>query len=588
MEQKIADFNQLAALYAKNYGPYEWKRDVMGFDALALKPWLDRISATKTDVDFWDLCVQYVASLQDSHDEYTLPSTYDAWLHFNADIYDGKVLIDGIDRAYLSRIDYPFTTGDELISVDGRPVAELIKEFRPYSVNGMGNPLSRDRLAVGTITERYQGWYPRAGSTPAKSTIVVKRADGTVESYTIAWDSVGTPLTTAGIVPTPHAANPRADGELASLTRHKPRKSGSADRPYVPHSGESDAPQTRTEAWGLAQADAPTATTPEPMPDYMQPLAALGQMDALKGEGQAGGLSPFGRLTPVFNPPAGFRLRLGSRTTDLFLSGTFTVGTDTVGFIRIPTFSPSSTTVALQQFAAEMAFFQQNTSALLIDVMANGGGSICYAQAIAGLLQTKDFYSSNLYLRATAGWLSSFANSLQSAKNQAAPGWVIALYGAYVNDIQNSLKQNRAMTGALPICGFSATASPTPGGYTKPIVVVTDNFTLSAAEMFSASLQDSGRATFIGMRTDGGGGNVISIANATVYAEGSTRMTQSYVVRAKTVQNPGFPAANVIENTGVYPDIVLDYMTADNLATGGTDFIAKVSKAIADVLAAGN
>ncbi len=579
-EQKVADFNQLAALYAKNYGPYEWKRDVMGFDALALKPWLDKISATKTDVDFWDLCVKYVASLQDSHDEYTIPSTYDAWLHFDADLYDGKVLIDGIDRAYLSRVDYPFTTGDELISLDGRPVAELIKEFGPYSVNGSGNPLSRDRLAVGTITERYQPWNPRAASIPEKSTIVVKRADGTIESYTIAWDVVGTPVTTAGIVPSPRSANRLG----ANLDRDRPRKSATAERPYVAHGGESDATQTRTEAWGLAQADALTADAPEAVPDYMEPLAALGRMDALKGEGRAGGLSPFGRLTPVFNPPASFRLRLGSRSTDLFLSGTFTVGANTIGFIRIPTFSPSSTTLALQQFATEMAFFQQNTSALLIDVMANGGGSICYSQSIASLIQTNDFYASNLYLRATAGWLSSFASALRNAKSQGAPGWVIALYGAYVNDLQNALKGNRALTGALPICGTSATASPTAGGYTKPVFVVTDNYTLSAAELFSAFLQDSGRATFIGMRTDGGGGNVVSIGNATVYSEGATRMTQSYVVRGRTVQTPGFPAANTLENTGVYPDILLDYMTADNLATGGTDFFAKVSKAIGDAL----
>ena len=42
-KQRIADLEQLAALYAKNYAPYEWKRDVIGFDLLRLTPWLQRI-----------------------------------------------------------------------------------------------------------------------------------------------------------------------------------------------------------------------------------------------------------------------------------------------------------------------------------------------------------------------------------------------------------------------------------------------------------------------------------------------------------------------------------------------------------------
>ena len=29
-DQKIADFENVAAIYNKNYGPYEWKRDAVG------------------------------------------------------------------------------------------------------------------------------------------------------------------------------------------------------------------------------------------------------------------------------------------------------------------------------------------------------------------------------------------------------------------------------------------------------------------------------------------------------------------------------------------------------------------------------
>ena len=69
VDQRIADFQQLVGLYVKNYGPYEWKRDIIGFDLLNVKPWLDQVKQSKTDIEFYDVCVRYVAALQDSHDE---------------------------------------------------------------------------------------------------------------------------------------------------------------------------------------------------------------------------------------------------------------------------------------------------------------------------------------------------------------------------------------------------------------------------------------------------------------------------------------------------------------------------------------
>jgi len=43
--------------------------------------------------------------------------------------------------------------------------------------------------------------------------------------------------------------------------------------------------------------------------------------------------------------------------------------------------------------------------------------------------------------------------------------------------------------------------------------------------------------------------------------------------RKQPVQIPGFPAADHLEITGVYPDVVVDYLTRNNLMTNGKDFI---------------
>ena len=202
-DQKVSDFMQLVGLYAKNYGPYQEKRDVFNFDLYKIQPWVTQVEQSQTDIDFYDICTKYVASLQDSHDEFTIWSDFDAWLHFDGDIYDGKFLIDFIDYGYLPPDTYRFTIGDQLVSVDGVAVADLLTQFVPYAVNGSSNPVSRARLGAAMITERFQGWYPRANTIGANATIVVKQQDGKTATYTIPWDVSGTSVTAEGPVQSP-------------------------------------------------------------------------------------------------------------------------------------------------------------------------------------------------------------------------------------------------------------------------------------------------------------------------------------------------------------------------------------------------
>jgi hypothetical protein len=586
VDQKVSDFMELAGLYAKNYGPYELKLTLYGFDLFNVSPWLDQVKASKTDIDFYDICVKYVASLRDSHDEFTIRSTFDAWLHFDGDIYEGKFLIDFIDRVYLTRPKYPFAIGDELVSVDGVTVADLLKKFDPYSVNGASNPVSRARLAAGTITERYQGWNPRATEIGKDATIVVRRqGTGAVETYTITWDVFGDPLTTAGRVPSPHSNTP---ADQTAIRKRLPRPGeGIVRRRGIESDGDGSGP------WGVYFTGIGPELTPDPpTPDYMKALEPLHNMSAAAGPktfGSLSGLSPFGSQVPVFSPPSGFKLRLGALSTDQFLSGTFPVGTKTVGYIRIWTMSPTNTTAAVNQFANEIVFFQQNTDGLVIDLMGNGGGSICYTESLESMLMPGTPRRTTEEIRATLQWQTSFASSVANAKAANAPQYVIDLYQFYLNVINSALKDNRATTGALPLCSYSLELQPTRDTkgniivYTKPILVVVDNFTLSAGELLTMFLQDNKRATIFGTQTDGGGGNVVSY-NAGSYSEGFTRMTQGVARRLSSFAAPGFPSIPYYDGVGITPDIVQDYMTASNLQTGGADFVKAITAAVAKLI----
>src|SRR5437868_13652464 len=79
-DQRLADFRHLVDLYARRYAAIEWKQTAMKFDPLNYAQWIPRINAVKDDLDFYDLMLEYVTSLQDAHDQYWVPSDFAASL----------------------------------------------------------------------------------------------------------------------------------------------------------------------------------------------------------------------------------------------------------------------------------------------------------------------------------------------------------------------------------------------------------------------------------------------------------------------------------------------------------------------------
>jgi len=114
-----------------------------------------------------------------------------------------------------------------------------------------------------------------------------------------------------------------------------------------------------------------------------------------------------------------------------------------------------------------------------------------------------------------------------------------------------------------------------------------DEFSASAADMLPAIIQDNHRGPIFGMRTMGAGGSVVGF-NATAYTESFFRVTVSLMNRGHVIQSPEFPPAPYIENIGVRPDIVQDYMTRTNLLTAGSSFVQAFTAAIVSLVQGGS
>ena len=158
---------------------------VFGYDALNLAPWLDRVRTARDDLEFFEICSEYVASLDDLHSSFRTPSSFIAFLGFTADLYDGKALIDSISRPLLPVAFFPVNIGDELVSVDGKTVEELIAQFS--KLRRRGTPVHTRRAAVDLIAFRPQSVVPRAVELGSMARVQVRPFGGEPQEFTIPW-----------------------------------------------------------------------------------------------------------------------------------------------------------------------------------------------------------------------------------------------------------------------------------------------------------------------------------------------------------------------------------------------------------------
>lgn len=557
-EQRVADFQEIAAVVSKHYAFVEWKREAVRFNALDLAPWLERIRKAKDDLDFWEICAQYVASFQDSHSAFLLPSDYFATLGFSTDLYEGKVLIDQIDPDTFPEKDPPIRVGDEIISIDGKAVQDLINGIAAQL--GDGNPRGRQRIAAALLTNHQQSYVPRAHEIGEKASLLIHRDDGSTATVELPWAVFGSPYKQAGPVPNPLNSSAALESS-ASLPAASPSEVGAAAA-----NGSRVRPR-----W----------------PSYMNTARQRQQFRRAMGTGGRKFLAGYAELHPVFNLPDSFVQRLGRGRFDDFFTGTFDAGDLKIGYLRVPSFEFFSTT-AVQK---EITYFEANTAGLVVDVMRNPGGYGCAAEDLAQLLHPQGFHSLAIALRVSWYDILNLRQNLQDAEDFGGTEAEIAELRTILTSFEEAFAKSRGLTNPLPLCSASQDIPPftnsngTLVAYSKPILVLTDDFTASAGDLFAAMLQDSGRAKLYGTRTAGAGGAVTSF-NAGQYGETGISLAIGILVRKDQLVTMEYPASNYIENIGVRPDVTDDYQTVDNLVNLGKKFVEGFTAKLVEMIKA--
>jgi hypothetical protein len=547
-EQRVADFQTIQSVLNRNYVAYEWKRDLFGFDLLRSAPWIDRIRAARDEFEYYSVLAEYVSSLRDTSSFLIFETDFSAELGFGVDLYDNKPLIDFIDRSYLPARTYPFTIGDELISIDGRSVESLLADMARFGVES--NDRGMRRFTADLLTFRFQGYDPNVGQLGESAVVVIQRAGGAAETYTIRWRKSGTPMK-LGPVPNFRSAPPAA--RLTDFASEDLPLAGNL--PIAMRQIQEMAPERFIRRKGIRAVQAEASDSGQEIVGYAA-------------------------LAPVYALPAGFQQRLGRSRTDSYFSGTFTAEGKRFGYLRISNFG-AQTPNYYSQLEAELAFFEANTDALIIDQMRDAGGSFCVAERVGARILGRPFRQPGFEVRPTRDLIQAYSDTVDLLRLLGAEQWVVLTYQAVLDQLRGAYNENRGRTGPVPLCGSTLDRFPVTDRtgqtirYSKPLLLVVDEF---STDFLPALLKDNGKATLFGYRTRGYAGNGI-VAPSLGFGELTLYTKNTMMSRSQTATNPGYPATNYVENTGVHPDVVADYMTAENLRAQGRPFVQAMVQA---------
>lgn len=233
-----------------------------------------------------------------------------------------------------------------------------------------------------------------------------------------------------------------------------------------------------------------------------------------------------------------------------------------IGYIRIPHYSGSLGEVL--EFAEIINLFEERSDCLVIDQMNNPGGSLFYMCALTALLTEQPLEVPKHQIALNQSEIAEAIKAIPIFEEVSNDEEAIQLLGEsfygnpvtfqtiqfvlnYFRFLVDEWNQGKTLTSPTYLYGFDQ-INPSPFGfYSKPILVLVNELSISAAEFFPAILQDNKRATIMGAKTSGAGGFVLKANFPNLFGLKDFRYTGSIALRKK-----GDP----IENLGVSPDVL--------------------------------
>lgn len=250
------------------------------------------------------------------------------------------------------------------------------------------------------------------------------------------------------------------------------------------------------------------------------------------------------------------------------------------GYVRIPSYMAGDDEV--KEFLSIVKRMEESTDAMVIDQLNNPGGSVFYLYSLVAMLTNKPMLTPKHRMIITQADVANALETLKSlekvSNEEEAKKVLGASIGGYPVSYQLSQffkeymqfiveQWNQGVHLSSPFyLGIDKIMPHPEGSYTKPILVLINEFDFSGGDFFPAILQDNHRATLLGVRTAGAGGYVNRVEFPNLLGVAGFSFTGSIAERVDL---------NPIENLGVTPDVKYP-LTAEDMKNGYAPYKKKI------------
>jgi hypothetical protein len=263
------------------------------------------------------------------------------------------------------------------------------------------------------------------------------------------------------------------------------------------------------------------------------------------------------------------------------------------GYLRIRKFNDGGSPIAMTERLVDEArrilalLDEAAPHGLVLDIRGNAGGDIEAAEQMLQMLTPREIEPLTFQFANTKA-VQRVIRRLRRASRGAA-GEALLQFGQWLSDpFLPPLPGGDRLTAGHPLTNRKE-ANAIGQVYHGPVVLMTDSFTYSAAEMFAAGFQDHGIGKILGenQRTGGGGANAWDHPDLLknlgpepgLRVKRLPRDATMRLAMRRCARRNGEP----IEDIGVRCDVDYDVMTVDDVLAGLPGMIAKAVELLASM-----
>lgn len=513
-DQMVADLEFIGSTFDVHYAPALWKKEHVDWDLnreLALAKELIADAPSISVKEYQKIIRNFFRSTHDYHNSVRFHSTEAAILPFSVIGVKERYFIVHVNPFCLSPKAFMIQEGDELITFGQKPVHQAVLELQEQEFGTTGDGTDR-ALATMMLTQR-KGSH---GSDVPHGPIEVgvrRKGHNSVKKFQLIWCYAPEQITHSYMPSVERTIEPSLKYERSMLT------------PFFE--------QLHVEA------------------DYEINKHALGR--------RKGFLPNLGKVwwrSPGNNPFDAYLWEDAKKRK--------------IGYVRIPHYIGDENEA--HEFMQIIAYFEENSDALVIDQLNNPGGSVFYLYALASMLTERPLETPKHRMTLTPREVEFAVKAiplLQSIQNdqqaQDKLGETLSGYPVNYQTAQFILEfcrftvqqwnQGNVFTMPTHLYGVDQINPHPYASYSKPILVLINELDFSGGDFFPAILQDNERAVLMGTKTAGAGGFVARMAFPNRFGIDNFHYTASIAERSKSKEP--------IENLGIRPDIEYELTPAD-------------------------